>query len=245
MTWVVYAMQMGGVYSTCNREKGLLLESIVIEMGGVSCYFSKVSQSGVGVTLLTGWASPRRSPMSPQSSHLVQHEEHFERTLRHTQWSSLSMFDQEHKESSQTTNPKPQPKKHEDCSSCAMSKEDLLELVQDLGWSFVGGKEWAWSFSERSLLETREGHGHLRFRLMDVCTHYCMEVTESQSQWCQSAAFSAIWFRIFRIFRVFALWNLLRPFFFLGWEGPSAFSPHWVRIVDFKNPTDQLYYHRP
>ena len=51
-----------------------------------------------------------------------------------------------------------------------------------------------------------------------------------------------------RISRIFAPWNLLRPLFFLGWEGPSAFSafsPYQVRIADFKNPTDRLYYDRP
>ena len=46
-------IQIGGVYATFCQEEGILLhKSIAIEMGGVSRYFSKISGSGVDVTLL-------------------------------------------------------------------------------------------------------------------------------------------------------------------------------------------------
>ena len=52
-------------------------------------------------------------------------------------------------------------------------------------------------------------------------------------------------FRLFRVFRI-----LLRAISsdpcFSGVRGTSAaFSPYWVRIADFENPTDRLYYDRP
>ena len=34
-------MQIGGVYATFCQEEGMLLQSIAMEMGGVSRYFSK------------------------------------------------------------------------------------------------------------------------------------------------------------------------------------------------------------
>ena len=40
-------IQIGGLYTTFCQEEGILLQSIAIEMGGVSRYFSKVSGSGV------------------------------------------------------------------------------------------------------------------------------------------------------------------------------------------------------
>ena len=45
-------IQVGGVYTTFCQEGGILLQKHVIEMGGVSRYFSKVSGSGVDLTLL-------------------------------------------------------------------------------------------------------------------------------------------------------------------------------------------------
>ena len=46
-------IQIGGVYTTLCQKGAYLCQSIAIEMGGVSRYFSKVSGSGVDVTLLT------------------------------------------------------------------------------------------------------------------------------------------------------------------------------------------------
>ena len=46
------AIQIGGVYTTFCQEEGILLQKYAIEMGGVSRYFSKVSGSGVALTLL-------------------------------------------------------------------------------------------------------------------------------------------------------------------------------------------------
>ena len=46
-------IQIGGVYTTFCREEGILLQKYAIEMGGVSRYFSKVSGSGVDLTLLS------------------------------------------------------------------------------------------------------------------------------------------------------------------------------------------------
>ena len=45
-------IQIGSVYTTLCQEGGILLQKYVIEMGGVSRYFSKVSGSGVDLTLL-------------------------------------------------------------------------------------------------------------------------------------------------------------------------------------------------
>ena len=45
-------IQIGGVYTTFCQEEGILLQKYAIEMGGVSRYFSKVSGSGVALTLL-------------------------------------------------------------------------------------------------------------------------------------------------------------------------------------------------
>ena len=45
-------IQIGVVYTTFCQEEGILLQSITIEMGGVSRYFSKVLGSGVDVILL-------------------------------------------------------------------------------------------------------------------------------------------------------------------------------------------------
>ena len=45
-------IQSGGVYATFCQEEAHFCKSIAIEMGGVSRYFSKVSGSGVDVTLL-------------------------------------------------------------------------------------------------------------------------------------------------------------------------------------------------
>ena len=45
-------IQIGGVYTTFCQEEGILLQKYAIEMGGVSRYFSKVSGSGVDLTLL-------------------------------------------------------------------------------------------------------------------------------------------------------------------------------------------------
>ena len=45
-------IQIGGVYTTFCQEGGILLKKYAIEMGGVSRYFSKVSGSGVDLTLL-------------------------------------------------------------------------------------------------------------------------------------------------------------------------------------------------
>ena len=45
-------IQIGGVYTTFCQKEGILLQKYAIEMGGVSRYFSKVSGSGVDVTLL-------------------------------------------------------------------------------------------------------------------------------------------------------------------------------------------------
>ena len=45
-------IQIGGVYTTLCQEEGILLQKYAIEMGGVSRYFSKVSGSGVDLTLL-------------------------------------------------------------------------------------------------------------------------------------------------------------------------------------------------
>ena len=46
-------IQIGGVYTTFCQEEGILLQKYAIEMGGVSRYFSKVSGSGVALTLLS------------------------------------------------------------------------------------------------------------------------------------------------------------------------------------------------
>ena len=45
-------IQIGGVHTTFCQVEGILCNSIAIEMGGVSRYFSKVSGSGVDSTLL-------------------------------------------------------------------------------------------------------------------------------------------------------------------------------------------------
>ena len=45
-------IQSGGVYTTFCQEGGILLQKYAIEMGGVSRYSSKVSGSGVDLTLL-------------------------------------------------------------------------------------------------------------------------------------------------------------------------------------------------
>ena len=42
-----------GVDGTFCQEEGILLQMYAIEMGGVSRYFSKVSGSGVALTLVT------------------------------------------------------------------------------------------------------------------------------------------------------------------------------------------------
>ena len=46
-------IQIGGVYTTFCQEKGILWQKYAIEMGDVSRYFSKVSGSGVDLTLLS------------------------------------------------------------------------------------------------------------------------------------------------------------------------------------------------
>ena len=45
-------IQIGGVYNTFCQEEGILLQKYATEMGGVSRYLSKVSGSGVDLTLL-------------------------------------------------------------------------------------------------------------------------------------------------------------------------------------------------
>ena len=45
-------IQIGGVYTTLCQEEGILLQKYAMEMGGVSRYLSKVSGSGVDLTLL-------------------------------------------------------------------------------------------------------------------------------------------------------------------------------------------------
>ena len=45
-------IQIVGVYTTFCQEEGILLQKYAIEMGGVSRYFSKVSGSGVALTLV-------------------------------------------------------------------------------------------------------------------------------------------------------------------------------------------------
>ena len=45
-------IQIGGVYTTFCQEEAYFCRSIAIQMGGVSQYFSKVSGSGVDLTLL-------------------------------------------------------------------------------------------------------------------------------------------------------------------------------------------------
>ena len=50
-------IEIGGVYTTFCQEERIVLQSIAIEVGGVSRYFSIVSGSGVNVTLLTNTAS--------------------------------------------------------------------------------------------------------------------------------------------------------------------------------------------
>ena len=54
-------IQIGGVCTTFRQKEGIFLaESIAMEMGGVSRYFSEVSGSGVDLTLLIycGTAQP-------------------------------------------------------------------------------------------------------------------------------------------------------------------------------------------
>ena len=51
-------IQIGDVYTTLCQEGGILLQKYAIEMGGVSRYFSKVSGSGVDLTLLTRVCAP-------------------------------------------------------------------------------------------------------------------------------------------------------------------------------------------
>ena len=46
-------IQIGGVYTTFCQEGGIFLQKYAIEMGGVSRYSSKVSGSGVDLTLLS------------------------------------------------------------------------------------------------------------------------------------------------------------------------------------------------
>ena len=45
-------IQIGSVYTTFCQAEGILWQKYAIEMGGVSQYFSKVSGSGVDLTLL-------------------------------------------------------------------------------------------------------------------------------------------------------------------------------------------------
>ena len=45
-------IHIGGVYTPFCREEGILCRSIVIEMGGVSQYFSKESGSVVDLILM-------------------------------------------------------------------------------------------------------------------------------------------------------------------------------------------------
>ena len=54
-------IQIGGVYITFCQERAYFCKPIAIEMGGVSRYFSKVSGSGVDVTLLKKKESPSPS----------------------------------------------------------------------------------------------------------------------------------------------------------------------------------------
>ena len=62
--WEAYRdANFGGVYTIYCQEEGILLESIAIEMGGVSRYFSKVSGSGVDVTLLTNFGGNSYGPI--------------------------------------------------------------------------------------------------------------------------------------------------------------------------------------
>ena len=53
-------IQIGGVYTTFCQEEGILWQKYAIEMGDVSRYFSKVSGSGVDLTLLKK-TSPEKS----------------------------------------------------------------------------------------------------------------------------------------------------------------------------------------
>ena len=46
-------IQIGGVYTTSAKKRAYFCRSIAIQMGGVSRYFSKVSGSGVDLTLLS------------------------------------------------------------------------------------------------------------------------------------------------------------------------------------------------
>ena len=45
-------IQIGGVYTTLCQKRAYFCQSMAIEMGGVSRYFSKVSGSGVDLVLL-------------------------------------------------------------------------------------------------------------------------------------------------------------------------------------------------
>ena len=60
-------LQIGGVYTTFCQEEGILLQKYAIEMGGVSRYFSKVSGSGVDVTLLNNLL-PKQEKQPPSST---------------------------------------------------------------------------------------------------------------------------------------------------------------------------------
>ena len=54
-------IQIGGVYTTFCQAEGIHWQKYAIEMGGVSRYFSKVSGSGVDLTLLFRWAKSHDS----------------------------------------------------------------------------------------------------------------------------------------------------------------------------------------
>ena len=58
-------IQIGGVYTTFCQEGGILLQKYAIEMGGVSRYISKVSGSGVDLTLLIGGVSQENRATPP------------------------------------------------------------------------------------------------------------------------------------------------------------------------------------
>ena len=55
-------IQIGGVYTTFYQEEDILLQKYREEMGGLSRYFSKVSGTGVDVTLLTYGGTEQQNP---------------------------------------------------------------------------------------------------------------------------------------------------------------------------------------
>ena len=60
-------IQIGGVYTTVCQEEGILLQKYAIDMGDVSRYFSKVSGSGVVVTLLRNCPAEHQFPFRAAS----------------------------------------------------------------------------------------------------------------------------------------------------------------------------------